>query len=90
MIEAGALQEVARLIARGLSPDLPIFNALGARPLAACLAGELSVEAALAAAQMDTRRYAKRQTTWFRNQTGDWPRIVATDMADQMAHWQDL
>ena len=28
---------------------------------------------------METRRYAKRQLTWFRNQTGDWPRLTATD-----------
>jgi tRNA dimethylallyltransferase len=37
------------------------------------LDGEISVDEAAAGAIMDTRRYAKRQATWFRNQMKDWP-----------------
>jgi tRNA dimethylallyltransferase len=37
------------------------------------LAGEIPLEEAIAGAVMDTRRYAKRQLTWFRNQMKDWP-----------------
>ena len=84
MVEAGAADEVAALMARGLDPDLPVMKALGLAEIAAWQAGETSLDAALAAAQQATRRYAKRQATWFRNQTPDWPRITA---ADREAQW---
>jgi tRNA dimethylallyltransferase len=74
MLAAGALEEVARLAARRLDPQLPLMMAVGAPPLLAHLAGELSLAEAMVKTQMDTRRYAKRQSTWFRNQTPDWPR----------------
>ena len=78
MVEGGALAEVAALAARGLDPELPAMKALGVRALAAHLHGASTLDAALHAAQQDTRRYAKRQQTWFRNQTPDWPRLVAS------------
>jgi tRNA dimethylallyltransferase len=77
MREAGALDEVARLIARGLDPALPAMKTLGVAPFAAQLRGEIDAEEALSIARRDTRRYAKRQMTWFRNQTPDWPRMEA-------------
>ncbi len=83
MVEQGALAEAAALMARCLDPALPAMKAVGLRELAAHVAGDLSLEAALAAAQQETRRYAKRQLTWFRNQTPDWPRITATDADGQ-------
>jgi len=75
MVEAGVLEEVRRLAARGLDPDLPAMKATGLREFMACLRGELSLAQALEAAKRETRRYAKRQLTWFRNQTPDWPRV---------------
>ena len=83
MVEQGALDEARALIARGLDPDLPAMKAVGLRELAAHLGGELSLADAIAAAQQETRRYAKRQLTWLRNQTPDWPRITTTDSDDQ-------
>ena len=74
MARSGALEEVARLMDRGLDPRLPAMKALGVAPFAAHLRGEITADAALTQAQQDTRRYAKRQMTWFRNQTPDWPR----------------
>jgi tRNA dimethylallyltransferase len=71
MIAAGALDEVAALVARNLPPDLPILKAVGVPELARHLAGELDLAAAIAAAQQATRRYAKRQYTWFRHQLAD-------------------
>lgn len=68
MLAAGALDEVAALDRRGLAPDLPALKAVGVPELLAHLRGELTLPAALAAAQQATRRYAKRQITWFRNQ----------------------
>lgn len=68
MAAAGALEEVRAFQALGLPSDLPIRKALGRRELAAHLAGELELEAAIAAAAQATRNYAKRQATWFRHQ----------------------
>jgi tRNA dimethylallyltransferase len=68
MMERGALAEVQALLARGLDPALPAMRAVGVPELAALLAGRASREAAVAAAQQATRRYAKRQYTWFRHQ----------------------
>ncbi|MCY1311084.1 tRNA dimethylallyltransferase [compost metagenome] len=50
------------------------MKAVGVRELAAHLAGELSLDGAVAAVKQATRNYAKRQLTWFRNQQKDWPR----------------
>lgn len=74
MVEAGALEEVRALTARGLDPALPAMKAVGVREFAAHLAGETTLEAAVEATRQATRNYAKRQLTWFRNQTPDWPR----------------
>jgi tRNA dimethylallyltransferase len=75
MVEQGALDEVAAMEARGLDPSLPALKAVGYRELAAPLRGETTLDQALNAARQETRRYAKRQLTWFRNQTPDWERI---------------
>lgn len=72
MLEGGALDEVRRLVARNLDRTLPAMKAHGVPWLIRHLAGEISLEEAVARAVMDTRRYAKRQLTWFRNQMGDW------------------
>ena len=79
MIELGALEEVRQLVSRGLDPALPAMKAVGVRALAEHLGGVATLQAAVAKAQQETRRYAKRQMTWLRNQTPDWPRVEATD-----------
>ena len=76
MISAGAEAEVAALLARGLDGDLPVMRAIGVAEIAAHLAGHASLEAAIAAGTQATRRYAKRQYTWFRHQAhADWARL---------------
>lgn len=82
MVGRGALDEVARLVARGLDLALPAMKALGVAPFAAQLRGEVSAADALARAGRETRRYAKRQITWFRHQTPDWPRLDASEPAE--------
>jgi len=74
MVEQGALDEVRALSARGLDPVLPAMKAVGVREFAAHLAGEMTLDAAIDQVRQATRNYAKRQLTWFRNQTPDWPR----------------
>jgi len=87
MIADGALDEVAALLARNLDPALPAMKAVGVRELAAHLRGETDLPTAVAAAQQETRRYAKRQMTWMRGQMEPWPRITALDPRDQ---WRQL
>ena len=65
MLAAGALAEAERL--RGLDPDLPAMKALGLPELHAHLAGEIALEEAEKRAVFTTRRFARRQRTWFRN-----------------------
>ena len=79
MLEAGLLAEVRRVAARGLGPDAPGMKAIGAPEMLAHLAGEMSLEAAVAAAKAATIGYARRQDTWFANQMADWPRITASE-----------
>jgi tRNA dimethylallyltransferase len=75
MLEDGALAEVAAFRAAGGRFDRPSGKALGAAELAACLDGHVTLAEARAAAVAATRRYAKRQRTWFRHRMADWPRI---------------
>ncbi len=65
MVDAGLLDEVRALPEIGSTAE----RAIGLRELRAHLAGELSLEEALAAMETATRRYAKRQLTWFRRET---------------------
>jgi tRNA dimethylallyltransferase len=77
MVASGARAEVAALMARGLDGRLPAMKALGVKSFAAEIAGRLSPAEALAEAKAETRRYAKRQISWFNHQAGDWPRADA-------------
>ena len=85
MMENGAVPEVEALLLRDLPPLLPVMRAIGVREIAAMLKGELSHDQAIAAGQLATRQYAKRQYTWFRGQSPtEWPRIdnINPDLAD--------
>lgn len=82
MFAAGAIDEAAALLARADVPaDAPARRAIGVPEIAAFLRGELTREQALAAAQLATRRYAKRQYTWFRHQPPpEWRRCSAANL----------
>jgi tRNA dimethylallyltransferase len=91
MFDGGAVEEVERLLAGDLNPNLPILRAIGVPGIAAYLRGELSREQAIAAGQQATRRYAKRQYTWFAHQPpADWPRFREALDATTMAHALEL
>lgn len=79
MLRDGAIEEIQALAARGLPLDLPVMKALGVPPLLQYIHEGISLEAATGVAKRDTRQYAKRQITWFRNQTPDWNRISIGD-----------
>ena len=67
MVAAGLLEEVKRLLARGYSADLKPMQSLGYRHMLDYLSGRLDWATAVDQLKKDTRRYAKRQLTWFRN-----------------------
>ena len=77
MIDGGAAEEVSALLARNLSPELPVMRAIGVREVADYVRGSTTREEAVRAGQQATRRYAKRQYTWFAHQPpANWPRFT--------------
>ena len=90
MIEEGALDEVRDLGAQNLDPALPVMKALGVPQLLAHVAGEMDLEQAAEQAKRETRRYAKRQMTWFRGQMGNWPVYNGQDDFDALIDTLDL
>ncbi len=75
MLEAGFADEVRRLLERGFTPDLKSMQSIGYRHMAQYLHKEMSWEEMRETMMRDTRRYAKRQLTWFR---GD-PEMIWVD-----------
>ncbi len=84
MVEAGALEEVEALLQQNIAPTLPAMKALGVPELGAHLADEISLEEAIEAASIKSRQYAKRQSTWFRQQMISWNRVSAQDLESQI------
>ncbi|HEX7741500.1 MAG TPA: tRNA (adenosine(37)-N6)-dimethylallyltransferase MiaA, partial [Sphingobium sp.] len=68
MVDGGAVAEVEALLARNLSPDLPVMRAIGVPEIAAWLGGQINRETMLERGRIATRQYAKRQYTWFSRQ----------------------
>lgn len=78
MMAGGAIEEVEALLARALDPALPVMRAIGVPEIAAYLAGEIDLAEAQERGAQATRNYAKRQFTWFRNQSPpEWPRSLS-------------
>jgi tRNA dimethylallyltransferase len=85
MLATGALAEVERLAARGLNPMLPAMKAHGVPWLIRHLRGEIGLAEATEGGKRDTRRYTKRQATWFRNQAPDWPWLSSDEILARAA-----
>ncbi|HSG33554.1 MAG TPA: tRNA (adenosine(37)-N6)-dimethylallyltransferase MiaA [Sphingomonadaceae bacterium] len=82
MLDEGAVEEVAALLARELDPNLPVMRAIGVPEIAGWLRGEWTREEAVAKGRQATRNYAKRQYTWLRHQPPpNWPRIESQNVA---------
>ena len=84
MLTAGALEEVKKLAARQLDPQLPAMKAHGVPWLIQYLQGRITLEEASRQAKLDVRHYAKRQYTWFRHQLADWTPVSPTTARDQI------
>ena len=70
MFENGLLEEIKSLISRGVDENSPPFRAIGYKWGLKVLKGEISLEEGIRLTQRDTRRYAKRQLTWFKKEKG--------------------
>ena len=66
MMRRGLLDEVKTIIDKGYSPGLPSLQGLGYKQLIMHLNGELSLDEAVKLIKRDTRRFAKRQVSWFK------------------------
>lgn len=89
MFRSGLVEEVQQLLDKGYGPDCKGFQALGYRHATETVQGGLSKEEAIARVQMETRRYAKRQMTWFRREKEvHWITLPGEDPAalDQLIH----
>ena len=90
MLDAGLVEEVRALLAQGISPQAPGLDAVGYREVVAMLAGRLPAAELLDAIVVGTRRYAKRQETWFRNQLRRQPSAHGAGVAAAAARrWLD-
>lgn len=86
MWEGGLVEEVQRLLAKGYGPDLPVFRSLGYRQAVAHLQGRLSEAEALLHMQRATRRYARRQSLWFRREpAAEWMAVRGWDWVEPLA-----
>lgn len=68
MFDAGLIAEVEALLATGLAADSPGLSCIGYKQVVALLAGDLTEDQAFDALLVATRRYAKRQRSWFRSE----------------------
>jgi len=82
MLAEGALEEAKKVAALSLAPGAGVLKAVGASELIAHFRGEFSLEEAASRARTLTRRYAKRQLTWNRNQMADWVEVSAQESFD--------
>jgi tRNA dimethylallyltransferase len=79
MMSAGLLEEVQSLVERGYGLELPSMSGLGYRQIGMYLRGEVSLDEAIALIKRHTRRFARRQTNWFRS---DDTRITWFDVSE--------
>ena len=68
MVKRGWVEEVAAMLKRHVTPDAPAFQAIGYRQIVGFVLGDRSLQDAVEDTIRATRRYAKRQLTWFRKE----------------------
>jgi tRNA dimethylallyltransferase len=98
MFDCGLIDEVRRILSLGFSPQAKPFESHGYRQAVEFLRGEITLEEAIGRAQQSTRRYAKRQWTWFRKEPGivwltgfgEEPRVQDDALREARVFFQDL
>ena len=85
MLEAGLVDEIKDLLARGIPADATSLQAIGYKEFIAALDGEMTVAEAADQVRQSSRRYAKRQLTWFRrNENMNWIKRGAEQSSDEI------
>lgn len=92
MIEAGFIEEVKALLARGYSPDLPTLSAIGYREMIAYLQGKISLDETVCQIRRATRVFVRRQANWFKPDDPDirWFRAGPDALEEMLAVIQDF
>ena len=89
-VAAGLVEEVQSLMAQGYGYDLPAMQSLGYREIGQYLQGQLTLDEATASQQQATRRYARRQLTWFRrDERIHWLPAASTGLPELLAALQE-
>jgi len=86
MFANGLIDEVRGIIDQGYSPDLKALKTIGYQEVIRLLKNELSLDQTVAAVKLNTRRYAKRQMTWFRRNS----EIIWVDSCREFAKITEL
>ena len=85
MLEAGLIDEIKSLLAQGIPAKCTAMQAIGYKEFIAALEGQMTIQEAAAQVQQSTRRYAKRQLTWFRrNENMNWIKRKAGQSPDEI------
>ena len=85
MLEAGLIDEIKSLLARGIPAKCTAMQAIGYKEFIAALEGQMTTREAAAQVQQSSRRYAKRQLTWFRrNENMNWIKRKAGQSPDEI------
>lgn len=89
MLQQGLVDEVAALMEKGFGPGLVAMQGLGYKEIVSYLQGECSYEEAVTLLKRDTRRFAKRQLSWFRHMKDiEW--VDVTDSGNFSANYQKI
>ena len=85
MLEMGLIEEIQSLLARGIPAKCTALQAIGYKEFIAALEGEITVAEAATQVQQSSRRYAKRQLTWFRrNEKMNWIKRKTGQSAEEI------
>ena len=85
MLEMGLVEEIKELLARGVPAKCTALQAIGYKEFIAALEGEITVSEAADQVRQSSRRYAKRQLTWFRrNEKMNWIKRKAGQSSDEI------
>ena len=85
MLEAGLVEEIKELLSRGIPAKCTAMQAIGYKEFIAALDGEMTVAEAADQVRQSSRRYAKRQLTWFRrNENMNWIKRKAGQSSDEI------
>ena len=83
MVDKGGLTEAEAVFSKNYDASLPVMKAIGVQQLHGYFNGKVSLDDAIELAKRDTRRFAKRQYTWFRGQARDWTQITMPEQRKQ-------